>query len=122
MNYTLTAVLGVLLAVLLDCAVLRTLLLRRRAFWVAYAIVVFFQLIVNGLLTGLKIVRYDPHRIIGWRIAYAPVEDLLFGFALVTVTLSIWVTLTRTTRTAPPGARRSSESAPRGSAQPPPNR
>jgi lycopene cyclase domain-containing protein len=36
-------------------------------------------------------VRYDRDRIIGWRIAYAPVEDLLFGFALVTITLSLWV-------------------------------
>ncbi|HEY3737256.1 MAG TPA: lycopene cyclase domain-containing protein [Jatrophihabitans sp.] len=91
MNYTVTAVIGATLAVLLDCVLLRTVLIRRKAFWTAYAIVLFFQLIVNGLLTGLKIVRYDPGAIIGWRIVYAPVEDLLFGFALVLVTLSIWV-------------------------------
>ena len=95
MNYTLTAGLGLLLAVLVDLVVLRTKLLRRKAFWVSYAIVLFFQLIVNGLLTGLKIVRYDGDRILGVRIAFAPVEDLLFGFALVLVTLSIWVTVSR---------------------------
>jgi hypothetical protein len=40
-------------------------------------------------------VIYDPAAIIGWRIAYAPVEDLLFGFAMVLLTLSVWVWLGR---------------------------
>ena len=91
MTYTLAAVLGVFGAALVDLVLLRTTLLRRKAFWTSYAIVAFFQLIVNGLLTGLDVVRYDPRRILGARIVYAPVEDLLFGFALVLVTLSLWV-------------------------------
>jgi lycopene cyclase domain-containing protein len=95
MSYTLLALLGLLLAVLADQLLLRTNLLRSKGFWASYAIVLFFQLIVNGLLTGLRIVRYHPDRIIGWRIAYAPVEDLLFGFAMVTVTLSVWTWLGR---------------------------
>jgi lycopene cyclase domain-containing protein len=90
-TYTVAAWLGVLGAVVLDLAVARTRLVRRRAFWTAYAIVVFFQLVVNGLLTGLKVVRYDRDTIVGWHIAYAPVEDLLFGFAMVLMTLSLWV-------------------------------
>jgi lycopene cyclase domain-containing protein len=100
-SYTAAALLGVLGAVLLDLFVLRTKLLRRKGFWVAYAIIVLFQLIVNGLLTGLRIVRYDPAAIIGWRIAYAPVEDLAFGFAMVTVTLSLWVWAGRRASTTP---------------------
>lgn len=91
MSYTVLALLGVLLAALLDLALLRTKLLRRKAFWTAYAIIVFFQLVTNGLLTGLGIVRYNPNRIIGLKIVYAPVEDLLFGFAMILVTLSLWV-------------------------------
>lgn len=91
MSYTLAALCGVLGAALVDLALLRTMLLRRKAFWTAYAIVAFFQLVVNGLLTGLGVVRYDRNRILGARIVYAPVEDLLFGFALVLVTLSFWV-------------------------------
>lgn len=93
MSYTLLAVLGVVAAALVDLAVLRTNLLLHKAFWVAYLIMLFFQLVVNGLLTGIPVVRYDPHAIIGWRIAFAPVEDLLFGFALVLFTLSMWVWL-----------------------------
>ncbi|WAX57936.1 lycopene cyclase domain-containing protein [Jatrophihabitans cynanchi] len=106
MSYTALAVLGVLLAALLDLAVLHTRLLRRKAFWTAYAIIVFFQLLVNGVLTGLRIVRYDPERIIGWRVAFAPVEDLLFGFAMVLTTLSLWVWWGRRASTPTPRARR----------------
>jgi lycopene cyclase domain-containing protein len=90
-TYTWTALSAVVLAAILDLAVVRTRLLRRRAFWATYGIVLFFQLIVNGLLTGLDIVRYDPARILGPRFVYAPLEDVLFGFAMVTFTLTLWV-------------------------------
>ena len=100
MSYTQLALVGVGATVLLDLWVLGTRLLLRKAFWVAYAIVVFFQLLTNGVLTGFEIVRYSGDAIVGTdapaflgngRIAYAPVEDLLFGFALVVQTLAWWV-------------------------------
>ena len=91
MTYTQLAVLAAGAAVVADWAVLRTRLLRRRLFWTSYAIVLAFQLVTNGVLTGRRVVSYDPHTILGPRLAYAPVEDLLFGFAMVTLTLSTWV-------------------------------
>jgi lycopene cyclase domain-containing protein len=94
-SYTQLALLGVAGAVLVDTVVLRTWLVRRRTYWTAYAIVLFFQLVVNGILTGFDIVRYDPGAILGWRVAFAPVEDILFGYAMVTLTLSTWVWLGR---------------------------
>ena len=110
MSYTAAASAAVLAAVLMDLVVLRTGLVRRRVFWVSYAIVLLFQLVVNGVLTGLRIVRYDPDVIVGWRVAWAPVEDILFGFALVTLTLSAWVRLGRrssSVRRVPAPTRRS---------------
>ena len=95
MSYTELALLGVAGAVLVDTVLLRTWLVRRRTYWTAYGIVLFFQLLTNGILTGFDIVRYDPAAILGWRIAFAPVEDLLFGYAMVTLTLSTWVWLGR---------------------------
>jgi lycopene cyclase domain-containing protein len=89
-TYTAAALLGVAGAVIVDLFVLRTRLLRRRVFWATYPIIVFFQLISNGILTGRGIVRYDPDAILGLRLVHAPVEDLLFGFALVLLTLSLW--------------------------------
>lgn len=105
MTYTTAALIGVVATVLLDLVVLRTRLLLRRVFWVAYAIVVFFQLVTNGILTGRGIVFYDDSAVMGvgssageapqllgqGRIVFAPVEDLLFGFALVVQTLAWWV-------------------------------
>jgi lycopene cyclase domain-containing protein len=94
-TYTQLALAGVAGAVLVDTVLLRTWLVRRRTYWTAYAIVLCFQLVSNGILTGFDIVRYDPAAILGARIAFAPVEDLLFGYAMVTLTLSTWVWLGR---------------------------
>jgi lycopene cyclase domain-containing protein len=99
-TYTQLAVLGAAVVVVLDLAVLRVGLLRRRVFWTAYAIVVFFQLLTNGYLTGRRIVTYNPDTALtngevvllgDWRILYAPVEDLLFGFAMVVLAMDLWV-------------------------------
>jgi lycopene cyclase domain-containing protein len=99
-TYTDSALLGVAFAIVLDLGVLRTRLLRRKAFWASYLIILAFQLIVNGILTGRRLVVYSPaavlggatpHFLGGWRLAYAPVEDLLFGFSLVVQTLAWWV-------------------------------
>ena len=100
MTYTQIAVAMILATVVLDLWVLRTRLLTRKAFWTAYAIVVFFQLLTNGILTGFNIVRYNGDVIIGsatpvligdGRLFYAPIEDLMFGFSLVVQTMAWWV-------------------------------
>lgn len=67
--------------------------------WLAYLITLVGQLAVNGWLTGRRIVTYAGTTILGtnherfigdWRICYAPVEDLGFGFALVLLTIVSW--------------------------------
>ena len=91
MTYTAAAAVGALAAIGLDLFVLRTRLLTRRLFWATYPIVVGFQLLSNGILTGRGVVRYHPDAILGPRLVYAPVEDLVFGFSLVLSSLSLWV-------------------------------
>ena len=105
MTYTQLGLIAVVVVAVLDLFVFRTRLVRRRVFWTAYAIIIVFQLVTNGVLTGLSIVRYNGDAIIGsstpvdtpppflgdGRIAFAPAEDLLFGFALVLLTLVLWV-------------------------------
>ena len=100
MSYSALAVTAVVGVLVVDLAVYRTRMVTRRAFWAAYAIVIVFQLAMNGVLTGLDVVTYDPDTIWGPRIAYAPVEDLLFGFALVTLTLASWAAVNRRANTA----------------------
>jgi lycopene cyclase domain-containing protein len=94
-TYTLAVAIGVVTALVLDIGVARTRLVLRKAFWTTYAIMLAFQLVVNGVLTGLPVVRYRRSAILGPRLAYAPVEDLLFGFCLALLTLTIWVWLGR---------------------------
>ncbi len=91
MTYTVAALLGVAGALALDLLVLRTRLVLRRVFWAAYPLILAFQLLFNGILTGRGVVRYDPRAITGLRVVNAPVEDLAFGFALVLATLSVWI-------------------------------
>ena len=105
MTYTQLSVMGVLAVVVWDLWIVRTRLLTRRVLWMAYPIIVFFQLVTNGVLTGFRIVRYSGADILGsstpedgpppafgdGRILFAPVEDLMFGFALVMLTLTLWV-------------------------------
>lgn len=100
MTYTVAAFIGVAAAVALDVLVLQTKLVARKVFWSSYLIIVFFQLLVNGILTGQRLVVYSPHAIVGgaspqflgdWHFVYAPFEDLLFGFSLVLQTLAWWI-------------------------------
>ncbi len=100
MTYTQLCLVGVPVALLLDLVLLRTRLVTRKGFWVAYGIMLFFQLVTNGWLTGRGIVTYADWAIIGTgeavpigsgRILYAPVEDIAFGFSLVLQTQAWWV-------------------------------
>ena len=108
MTYTMLAVVGVLVALVVDRWVYRTRLIQRIDFWLAYLIIGFFQLLTNGVLTGRQVVLYDDSAIVGagndgsevpflgrGRVGYAPVEDLLFGFAFVLLVLATWVWLGR---------------------------
>ena len=104
MTYTAIAVVAALAALALDRWPAHTRLTTSGTWWGAYGIVVVFQLVTNGWLTGRRIVRYDPDTIIGnggvafvgnGRLVYAPVEDLAFGFALVLTTCVVWVWLGR---------------------------
>jgi len=89
-EYTLASATGIALAVLLELLVLRTGLFRDPRYWVALVIVACFQLLVNGVLTCPPIVSYAPAEILGPRIVCAPIEDLGFGFAMVTATIALW--------------------------------
>ncbi len=93
MGYTLPAVLAVVAVVALELAVLRTGLFRRPAYWISMVIVTGFQIPVDGWLTKLSapIVQYNEDHFSGIRFPWdIPIEDFLFGFALVTAVLLLW--------------------------------
>jgi lycopene cyclase domain-containing protein len=94
LGYTLPAVLAVLGIIVWELRVLRTGLFRQPAYWISMAIVLGFQVLVDGWLTKLSapIVLYDEQHSTGIRFPWdIPVEDFLFGWAMVTAVLLLWV-------------------------------
>jgi lycopene cyclase domain-containing protein len=92
-EYTALAVLAVVGVVTLELRVLHTGLLGTRAYWIAVPICYAFMIAVNGWLTKLSapIVLYDPDATTGWRFPWdIPVEDYLFGYALLTLAMLLW--------------------------------
>ena len=94
LGYTLPAMISVVVVCVLELAVLRTGLFRKPAYWISMGIVFGFQILVDGWLTKLSapIVIYNEEHTSGLRFPWdIPVEDFLFGWALVTAVLLLWV-------------------------------
>jgi lycopene cyclase domain-containing protein len=92
-EYSVAALAAVVLVVAFEIVVLRTGLLRRVDYWLTMAIVLSFQVLVDGWLTkrSAPIVLYRSASSTGLRVAWGiPVEDFLFGFALATLVLLLW--------------------------------
>lgn len=90
MIYSDIALDSVLVAVLLDLFILKSQMITRGIFWITYALILPFQLLTNWWLTSKDIVMYSSDQIIGRRLAGAPIEDLLFGFSMIVLSLALW--------------------------------
>ncbi|MDA8116277.1 MAG: lycopene cyclase domain-containing protein [Actinomycetota bacterium] len=101
--YTIGAIAALLLALVIDLGLLRTRVVRRPRFWIAALIVEGFQIPVDGWLTKLSapVVIYDPAHFSGVRVFFSsPIEDFVYGLALLILTISIWDATGRTGRRA----------------------
>lgn len=103
-EYTVLAVLSVAITIALVLR-LRVGIFRTAQYWAAMAIVVAFQVLVDGWLTKLSapIVIYNPEHHLGLRFPWdVPVEDYLFGFSMVTSCVALWERGKRNARRADP--------------------
>ena len=96
-EYTLLAVLSVLLAVTLDF-VLRTKLVLNKKFWIFWAVMFVLIFVINGYLTWRPIVIYGESFYLGIRLFTIPIEDFLFGFSLITSNIVLWEYFTNKTK------------------------
>jgi lycopene cyclase domain-containing protein len=113
-EYTLAALVSVVVVVALELLVLRTGLFRRPAYWITVVIVLAFQIPVDGWLTKLSapIVLYADEHASGIRFPWdVPVEDFAFGFSLMTLTLLLWDRRASGERAAAANGRRPRSSA-----------
>ena len=89
-EYTIAATAAAVITVWMDLRALRTRVVADRRMPVVGALVVFFMVITNGWLTSRPIVVYDDAYRLLPRVGTIPIEDFLFGFALVVQTLIWW--------------------------------
>lgn len=93
-EYTVLAVLAAVAVVLVELRWFRTGLFRSPAYHLTMAVTFGFQVLVDGWLTkeSAPIVLYSEEETSGLRVPWdVPVEDYLFGFALLTLVLLLWV-------------------------------
>src|SRR2546425_11599725 len=89
-EYTLGAGAAAAVVVVVDLWVARTRVLADRHMPAVGALLLFFMLVANGWLTARPIVTYDDRFRALPRLGTMPLEDLLYGFALVVLTLICW--------------------------------
>ena len=88
-EYTCLAIISVFITAYID-AKIKTHLLQKKEFFQFLAVIVVFMFIVNGFLTGENIVLYNSKFFLNTRISSIPVEDFLFGFSMVALTIAFW--------------------------------
>ncbi|MEX0768277.1 MAG: lycopene cyclase domain-containing protein [Microthrixaceae bacterium] len=96
--YTLLTLIAIVAVVTYEMTVARTGIFGSSSYWIAMAIVAFFQVLVDGWLTkgSSPIVNYNEEIFSGIRVFFnSPLEDFGFGFALVTLTMVVWDQLGR---------------------------
>jgi len=91
--YPLLSVIAAAAVVALELLWLRTGLLRDRSYWVAMVIVFVFMIPIDGWMskTTDPIVIYNPDVLSGIRFPWdIPLEEFVYAFALVTLTMVLW--------------------------------
>lgn len=88
-EYTILACVSVAASIIADRA-LGTHILALWRYWFFFAAILGFKFLVNGYLTGTGIVLYNRVFYLGYRIGSIPLEDFLFGFSMVTVSVVLW--------------------------------
>ena len=88
-HYTGLAISFLGLAVLLD-QLLNTNIIFQKRFYLYLLLVIFFTLIFNGYLTWRPVVTYSVQYQLNFRIFTIPIEDFVYGTALIFMNTSIY--------------------------------
>lgn len=95
MSYTIPALLAAAVTLVFDLFVFRTRIVRTRHYLRFIGFMTIGFLLCNGILTALPVVTYNPSEMLNIRFFTIPVEDFVYGFALVTSTISIYEFINR---------------------------
>lgn len=67
--------------------------LTSKRFWVSMGFIFIAFLIVNGVLTGLPVVRYNPAMIMNIRVGTIPLEDFFYNLTLMGFCIAFYTRL-----------------------------
>ncbi len=91
MEYTL--VVGIFLAFLLVLDTIlhtRVLRLSNRPFWITALIFAAFQLVLDNYFTQIGIWTFNREEVIGIFVPFIPIENLVYGFELLALTIILY--------------------------------
>lgn len=69
---------------------LRPDLVRSLQWWTGMALTYAMFLVVNGVLTGIPVVTYNPEAIWGFRVITIPLEDFFYSFSLLALNFTLF--------------------------------
>jgi lycopene cyclase domain-containing protein len=93
--WLLNAVFLAVVALVAVVAILARRAPRWRAVGLAAIPLVFLTAVFDNILVGVRIVAYDPTRITGIHLGFAPIEDFSYVIAAVVLLPCLWTLLAR---------------------------
>lgn len=88
-EYTILGVISIIITIFIN-RITKVGLFKQPIFYLFLGIILGFKFLVNGYLTGANIVMYDPRFFLNARIGSIPLEDFLFGFSMVSLSIIFW--------------------------------
>jgi lycopene cyclase domain-containing protein len=90
-EYTFAVIAGLILVYFID-RTLKTHVLRfsNRPFWKTAAIFAAFQLVFDNLCTFLGIWKFNSQHVLGIFVPFIPIENLIFGFELLSLSVILY--------------------------------
>jgi lycopene cyclase domain-containing protein len=88
-EYTICSIAAAVFSAWLDSR-LETGVLRKGAFWLTLGVMFAFMLLANGYLTWRPVVLYNSAYFMGVRLGTIPLEDFVYGFSIITLSVVLW--------------------------------
>jgi len=60
------------------------------SYWIFMGVMTLCELAVNGFLTSRPVFLYGERYISGLRLGTIPIEDMIYGFAFISLVIVIW--------------------------------
>jgi lycopene cyclase domain-containing protein len=61
-----------------------------KAWWIALLVLLVLTAIFDSILVGIGIVGYDPQKILGLYVGYAPIEDFFYAVLAIIIVPALW--------------------------------